>query len=256
MKKLVVVLLFTSFFSNGFTQELRKVTVTAFKRGEVLKYRVHYGFIDAGTASIEVKDENTLIGGRNTFHIVGIGITKSSFDWFFKVRDRYESYIDEQAMTPWLFIRRVNEGGYIINQNMVFDQIKHTVNSNGKIVKTPPNIQDMVSSFYYARCLDFSNAKKGDLFTIPSFVDNKLFNLQIKFMGTETIKTDFGKIKCMKFVPVIQTGRIFKNENDLKIWITDDANHIPIRAEADILVGSIKMDLLSYSGLANPITFK
>ncbi|HVA97528.1 MAG TPA: DUF3108 domain-containing protein [Bacteroidia bacterium] len=256
MRKLFFVILSTILFLNTSAQELRKLNETAFKRGEVLNYRIHYGFIDAATASIEVKDENTLIGGRSTFHIVGIGVTKSNFDWFFKVRDRYETYIDEQALVPWLFIRRVNEGGYIINRNMIFDQIKHTVNSNGKIFKTIPNIQDMLSSFYYARSLDFSNAKKGDLFDVPSFVDNKLFNLQIKFIKRETIKTDFGKIKCLVFVPVLQTGRIFKNEDDMKVWITDDANHIPIRAEADILIGSLKMDLQSYSGLANPITFK
>ena len=256
MKKLFFLFLSTVILTHSNAQELRTLKETAFKRGEVLNYRIHYGFIDAATASIEVKNENTLIGGRSTFHIVGIGVTKSSFDWFFKVRDRYETYLDEQALVPWLFIRRVNEGGYIINQNMVFNQIKHTVNSNGKIFNVIPNIQDMLSSFYYARCFDFSNAKKGDLFDVPSFVDNKLFNLQIKFIKRETIKTDFGKIKCLVFVPVLQTGRIFKNEEDMKVWITDDDNHIPIRAEAQILVGSIKMDLQSYSGLANPILFK
>ncbi|MEO6884339.1 MAG: DUF3108 domain-containing protein [Bacteroidia bacterium] len=255
MKKIIFALLFTGMLPTVKAQELRNENVSAFKRGEILNYRIHYGFIDAATASIEVKNENTLIGGRNTFHIVGIGVSNTNFDWFFKVRDRYETYIDEKALVPWLFIRRVNEGGYIINQNMVFNQLKHTVNSNGKTLNVPPNIQDMISSFYYARCFDFSKAKKGDLFDVPSFVDDKLFNLQIKFLKRETITTTFGKIKCLVFVPVLQTGRIFKHEEDMKVWITDDANHIPIRAEADILFGSLKMDLQSYSGLANPITF-
>lgn len=233
--------------------ELRKITNEAFKRGEILSYRIHYGFMDAATATLQVTDENKSLGGRSTYHIIGIGLSKGSFDWFFKVRDRYETYIDEEAMVPWMFIRRVNEGGYIINQNYVFNHYKKKVDCDGKVYDAPEFAQDMISSFYYARCLDFSNAKEGQIFSIPSFVDAEPFSLQIKFVGKETIKTEFGKIKCLKFRPVLQKGRIFKNEDDLKVWITDDKNHIPIRAQCDILFGSLKMDLQSYANLATPL---
>ena len=126
--------------------------------------------------------------------------------------------------------------------------------ADGKSFETPENVQDMLSSFYYSRCIDYSKAKEGDIFTIPSFVDNEIFEMKIKFIGREIIETNLGKFKCIKFRPVVQKGRVFKKEEDLNVWITDDANHIPIRAQAEILVGSIKMDLESYSGLANPIS--
>lgn len=233
--------------------DLRKIDNTAFKRGEVLKYRVHYGAIDAGEAVISVEQENKQIAGRNTYHVVGKGSSKGAFDWFFKVRDTYESYIDESAIVPWMFVRRVDEGGFKITQNMVFDHYHGRVNSNGSTMDVPINIQDMISAFYYARTIDMSNIKAGDILEVPCFVDDKQWTLKIKYVGRETIKSDVGKVKCMKFRPVVQTGRIFKKEEDLNVWISDDKNRIPVRAQANILVGSIKMDLQSYSGLASTL---
>lgn len=233
-------------------QGLRSVNNAAFKRGEKLTYRVHYGFIDAVTATLEITDENKKFADRNTLHVVGVGKSKGSFDMFFKVRDRYESYMDETALVPWYFGRRVDEGGYSMSQDYAFNHFKKTVNTGKKIVTIIENTQDMISGFYYARTLDLSSAKKDQLFTVPSIVDGEMFNLQIKFKGRETIKTKFGKIKCLKFVPVLQKGRIFKHEEDLQVWITDDKNHIPIYAKAEILFGSIKLDLIKYEGLVTP----
>jgi hypothetical protein len=235
--------------------ELRVANNEAFKKGEMLKFRLHYGFIDAGEAVLQVMNEDREIGGRKVYHMVGVGYSKGSFDWFYKVRDRYETYVDEKALVPWIFIRRVDEGGYIINQDYIFNQFKHKVDiGGGKVFDTPEHVQDMLSAFYYARSLDFSNAKAGDIYTIPAFVDKEVYPMKIKYVGKETIKTDLGKFRCLKFRPVVQKGRIFKKEEDLNVWITDDKNHIPIRAQANILVGSIKMDLIQYSGLANPIS--
>lgn len=236
--------------------QFRKMEVDAFKKGEFLKFKVRYGFMDAGEATLEVKEETKSFGSRKTLHVVGEGKSKGTFDWFFKVRDRYESYIDEEALIPWLFVRRIKEGSYSLNQDYFFNHYKNKVDvGNGKVFEVPDNTQDMLSAFYDARCLDFSKAKEGDIFTASNcFVDNEVYPLQMKFVGRETIKTDLGKFKCLKFRPVIQKGRVFKHEEDLNVWITDDKNHIPIRAEAEILVGSIKMDLVSYTGLANPIS--
>lgn len=233
---------------------LRSLKNTAFKRGEKLRYRFHYGIINAGEAFLQVLDEDKKIGPRNTLHVLGVGYSNSSFDLFFKVRDRYESYIDEKSLAPWLFIRRVNEGGYKLSQNLIFNQYKSTVDSDGKMFDTPEYAQDMISAFYYARTIDFSKAKEGDIFEIPSFVDNEYWPLRIKYVGKEVIKSDVGRIRCLKFRPVVQKGRIFKKEEDMNAWISDDQNKVPIRAEAKILVGSIRMDLTEYSGLMGPLS--
>ena len=224
----------------------------AFKVGEVLSYRLHYGFIDAGVAIIEVLPEVKDFGGHKVYHIVGNGYSKGTFNWFFKVKDRYETYIDKDALVPWYFMRRCDEGGYIIIQDYLFNHYTKKVDiGKGETFDVPEGIQDMLSSFYYARNIDFTDAKEGNIYEIPSFVDKKVWTLKIKYVGKETIDTDVGKFKCIKFRPIIQTGRIFKKEEDLNVWITDDKNHIPIRAQAKILVGSIKMDLTSYKNLAN-----
>ncbi|MBP6624112.1 MAG: DUF3108 domain-containing protein [Chitinophagaceae bacterium] len=233
----------------------RKINNEAFKRGEKLSYRIHYGFIDAVTATIEVTQENKKFGNRNTLHVVGIGKSKGSFDFFFKVRDRYESYIDEEALIPWYFGRRIDEGGYKMGQDYAFNHIQKKVTNRDKTYSITENAQDMISGFFLARTFDLGNAKEGQIFTVPTIVDGDMYNLQIKFKGREIIKTEFGKIKCLKFVPVLQKGRIFKKEEDMIVWLSDDKNHIPIRAKADILFGSLKVDLTSYQGLSNPIVF-
>ena len=264
MKKGIIYLVLFSSIIYGFAPEpgganpaLYTATNEAYKRGEVLKYRLHYGWMDAGEAVMQVKEEIKKIGSRSVFHVVGTGISKGTFDWFFKVRDRYETYIDEESLVPWLFIRRVEEGSYTLSQDYFFNHYKNKVDvGGGTLYDIPSNTQDMISSFYAARCIDFSNAKEGDIFTINSFVDKEIFELKIKYVGKETIKSDVGKIRCLKFSPVLQKGRIFKREEDLKVWISDDKNHIPIRAQADILFGSLKIDLSDYKELTNKMALE
>jgi hypothetical protein len=236
--------------------QFRKVENVAFKRGEKLTYRIHYGFIDAAIATIEITDENKQFANRNTLHVVGIGKSKGSFDFFFKIRDRYETYIDEEALIPWFFGRRIDEGGYKTSQDYIFYHGQKKVSANGKMIDIWQNTQDMLSGFYLARTMDLGNAKEGQLFSVPTIVDGEMYNLQIKFKGRETIKSEWGRIKCLKFVPVLQKGRVFKHEEDMVVWLTDDKNHIPIRAKADILFGSLKMDLIGYKGISAPFVFQ
>lgn len=269
MKKLfVITLLGVLVTGTGFTPDVRdnkslpdlenhkfrRIDNKAFKPGEKLTYRLHYGIIDAGEAVLEVQESKQTISGRKLLHMVGTGRSKGTFDFFFKVRDKYETYMDAEGVFPWMFIRRVNEGGYKINQNYKFYQHKNKVdNGQGKEFDTPANIQDMLSAFYFARTIDFSKAKKGDIFTVTTFVDNEIFPLKIKYAGIDKLKLGKKTYSCLKFHPVVQKGRIFKAEEDLSVWISNDRNKVPMMAKAKILVGSIKMELTEYQGLAGPI---
>lgn len=227
----------------------------AFKAGEILTYRMHYGLLNAGAAVLEVKPDILEVNGRKVFHIVGTGYTTGTTDVFFKVRDRYETYMDKDALLPWLFVRRVEEGGCKFSQDYVFNHYTKKVDI-GKDQKydVPVGVQDMVSAFYSARSLDLSNAKEGDVFSLTCFLDKEVWPLKIRFIGREVITTDIGKFKCLKFRPIVQKGRVFKKEEDLNVWISDDKNHIPMRVKADVLVGSIKMDITSVRNLANPMS--
>jgi hypothetical protein len=226
----------------------------AFAKGEKLNYEISYGWLDAGEASIEIKRENHTIADREVYHIVGLGNSTGTFNWFFKVRDRYETYLDKNGVFPWIFVRDIHEGGFNLQQYYTFNPYEQkVVTEKKKEYKVPLGIQDMISSFYRARANDYSKAKPEDIFEFQAFVDNEIWPLKIKYLGVEQKEVNDKVFDCMVFSPVVQTGRIFKKEEDLKVWITRDKNKIPVMAEAQILVGSIKMQLTDYSGLANPI---
>lgn len=240
--------------SNISNPKIPEIKHQAFRKGEKLNYKISYGWFDAGIATIEIKQEYHQINNRDALHIVGIGKSIGAFDWFFKVDDRYETYIDSEGVFPWLFVRDIHEGDFSMKQQYRFDQFKQTVTTQKKEVHDVPlGIQDMISSFYRARILDYAKAKPGDIFEFEAFVDDKIWPLKIKYLKNEHKVVGDKKFDCMVFVPVVQTGRIFKNEEDMKVWITRDANKIPVMAEAKILVGSITMQLTNYSGLANNI---
>jgi hypothetical protein len=227
----------------------------AFKPGEQLTYRLHYGVLNAGVAVLEVKPDVIKIKDREVLHVVGTASTTGGTDFVFKVRDRYESYMDKDALLPWHFVRRVEEGGYKFSQDYSFNHY------TGKVVDVthdqkydvPSGVQDMVSAFYTARNLNLSAAKPGDVFSMMCFMDRELWPMKIKLIGREVVDSDIGKIRCLKFRPIVQKGRVFKQEEDLTVWISDDANHVPVRAQADILIGSVRMDLTGVKNLASPL---
>ncbi|MEZ4807370.1 MAG: DUF3108 domain-containing protein [Flavobacteriales bacterium] len=245
--------------SSGTTENrevfpLRSMEQNAFRPGEKLLYVVHYGWVDAGEAVLELKESDRMIQGRNVWHAVGVGRSLGAFNAFYKVDDRYETFFDAEGIFPWVFLRNVSEGGYEFSQNYLYNQHRREVRTQeDKVHKVPSSVQDMISAFYYARTIDFSTAEKGDVYTIETFMDNELWPLRMKYLGKETIKLRNGKYRCLKFQPVVQEGRIFKGNDDLNVWITDDGNRIPVLAQAKVLVGSIKMELSGYEGLVHPI---
>lgn len=265
MKKFIVfVVVFCTAGAATFAQ-LRSVRNDAFQRGEKLTYSVYYqaaltGKVKAGTATLEVKNENKIINNRNTYHVVAYGKTRGAFNWFFKVIDRYETYIDEEAIAPWLFIRRVDEGGYIINQDITFNQSKKTAyfkdnkHSRTSTVVTPAYVQDIISAFYYARTYEFSGASSSTEFPVKFMLDDTVYSTKFIYMGKETVSTSLGDIRCLKFKPQVLTGSTFKDPYPMIIYVSDDKNRVPVLAESEVIVGTVKLELISYTGLKNDFT--
>ena len=233
-----------------------KIFNNAFKEGEKLRYFVSYGFLDAGEVTIEVKSTSKKGNKRSLYHCIGKGRTTGIFSAFYKVKDVYQSYIDKESIMPWFFIRDVNEGGYKIKQNYVFKQNLKKVNNGIKEFKVPMGIQDMVSSFYKSRTLNFDKMKPGKIFSFKCFMDDEIYDLKIKYLCDEKVKVRLGSFKCHKFVPVVQEGRYFKSEDDVKFWISADKNKIPILIKAKIPVGSLKLHLVDFQGLKNKMKSK
>jgi hypothetical protein len=234
---------------------LRTVQHDAFRPGEKLTYVLHYGWLNAGEATLELKEADRDVQGRTVWHAVGKGESSGAFKSIYKVNDRYETWFDRDGVFPWVFTRRVDEGGYTINQDYLYLQHRRKVTTQDeRTFDVPASAQDMLSAFYYARTLDFAQATPGQEYVIPCFMDNEVWNLRMRYIGKETIKLRNGKYRCLKFQPVVQEGRIFKANDDLNVWITDDGNHVPVLAQAKVLVGSIKMELTAYEGLAHPVS--
>jgi hypothetical protein len=228
----------------------------SFKVDEEVSFTVYYAvagiYVNAGNATFTSKLET--VNNRPVYHITGDGKTNSSYDWIYKVRDRYESYIDTATMQPLRFVRNVNEGGYKKYQNVTFNKSANTAVTTDGVFKVPACVQDVVSAMYYARNIDFSRLRPEDKIPFSMFLDNEVFNLYIRYLGKEEISTRYGKFRAIKIKPLLIKGTIFEGGEDMTVWVSDDLNHIPVRVESPIVVGKVKIDMMSYNNLRHPLS--
>jgi len=228
-----------------------------FKNGEWLKFRMSYSnFINAGYATLEVK--GILHNDREAFHILGEGKSTGIVSWFFKVKDYYQSYIYKETLEPYRFIRKINEGGYKKDKEILFDREtniateKDFKNKSEKTFPVTEDIQDMISALYYLRNQDIGNLTIKDEIELKLFFDQEIYTFKLMYLGTEILNTKFGKVNSLKFRPMVQAGRVFKEQESVTIWVSNDDNKIPLRVKASLAVGSLRADLDAYKGLAHP----
>ncbi|MEO9147651.1 MAG: DUF3108 domain-containing protein [Ginsengibacter sp.] len=229
---------------------------TAFREGEVVTMKVYYTTLGMYVGAGEARFTTTLerYNGVPVYHCVGTGDSYSFFDNFYKVRDRYETYIDTASMLPVKFIRNVNEGGYKIYNNVTFNHKAGTAVSTHGVFKVTPCIQDVISAVYYARNINFNKYKPGDKIPFDMFLDDEIYHLYLRYEGKENVKTKYGKFRAIKFKPLLIKGTIFEGGEKMNVWISDDANRLLLRAESPISVGSIKVDMMGYRNLRHPLT--
>ncbi|HMB65111.1 MAG TPA: DUF3108 domain-containing protein [Eudoraea sp.] len=230
---------------------------SAFKPGEWLRFRLHYGFLNASYATLRVKSAK--VKGVPVYHVIGEGKTTGFASLFFKVDDRYESYFDKEDGRPYKFVRKIEEGGYTKDIEIEFDHDNDVAVLNDKKNKKKFNftlqdsIQDLISAFYFLRnnyeAEDLVEGKDIELKLL--YDDDGIFKFRLKYLGMEILKTKYGKVECLKFRPYVQSGRVFKEQESLSLWVSNDLNKIPVRIKADLAVGSIKADLDGYNGLKN-----
>ena len=236
--------------------EFCSIRNTTFQAGEQVTYTVYYNvaglYIDAGTAVFT----NTLekMNNRVVYHITGDGKTNPNYDWIYKVRDKYETFIDTATLKPLKFLRNVNEGGYKKYENITFDHDAGTAVTTKGVFKVPNCVQDVLSSVYYARNIDFSKYKVNDRIPFNMFLDNEVFSMYIRYLGKETVKTKYGKFKAIKFKPLLLKGTIFEGGEKMTVWVTDDNNRVPVRIESPIVVGKVKIDMMSNKNLRYPLS--
>jgi hypothetical protein len=228
-----------------------------FRRGEKLLYRVYFksfitGKVTAGDLTLEVTHNNKKFNGRGTYHLQCVGKSRGTFNWFMKIEDKFESYIDEKSLVPWYFSRKIREGHYKKDEEVEFFPDQNLAISPKAVKKIPSMIQDILSAYYYTRTTDFTKMNPGEEFTLPIFFDDSIFVSRIICHNRETIQTQLGSFSCVSFRPMVMVGNVFNDRYPLTVWITDDENKIPVLIRSSLVLGRIEVELVGSSGLAKP----
>ncbi len=236
-----------------------------FQAGEQITYKLYYNWnfvwLAAGEVVFNVSEKN------GKYHISAVGRTYKTYEWFFKVRDNYETYIDKETLLPHTSIRDVHEGGYRLYDKVDFDHEKNKATSERGKTKYETTTQeynldgcmhDVLSVVYYTRNLDFDRYNEGQEFPVKVFMDKEVWPLNVKYKGKEEAKKikGMGKFKTIKFSPEVIEGEVFKADAEMNIWVSDDGNRIPLLIESPVSVGSVKAVLKDYKGLKYEMTSK
>ena len=220
----------------------RFVENVAFGTREKLTFDINYGFINAGSATMEVarliEYEN-----RPCYQVVTTARSNSFFSTFFKVEDRVESIIDAIGLYSWRFEKNLREGGYKADRMYSFDQRNGVVHYQNDTIPVPPFAQDALSVLYYTRTQDL---EVGESLQMDNFTDGKHFSLEVKVVKKEVITVEAGTFSCIVVEPLLQSVGVFKHQGNLKVWLTDDRLKMPVLMKSKVLVGSISAELTDY----------
>ncbi|MGA1543632.1 MAG: DUF3108 domain-containing protein [Saprospiraceae bacterium] len=227
------------------------VTNTAVENGETLVYKIYYNWnfiwIGAGEVVFRVTEEET------TYKISAIGTTYPSYDWFFKVRDRYETVVNKADFLPISSVRDIQEGKFTLYDSLLFNRDESTITSyRGKnkdnlqdsLFEADQCIQDILSIIYYARNLNYEERIPAKI-AASIFIDRSIWPLEISvgsYKERHKIK-GLGVFSTLELNPNVKEGFYFKKNTDMKIWVTQDEQKIPLLIETPISVGSLKVIL-------------
>lgn len=262
MKKLLIGISILTCISVGFISlnSYRRVVNNSFGPGEHIEFRVHYGFINAAEAIVDVSPALYKVNDRPCYRVNVDARTTGAFDLVNRIRDTWRSYIDTSAILPQKFYTSLQENKYRKEENITFNHATNTVKAEertGKdLYKVPDNVHDLISGYYFLRTVDFSRVSNGQVIEVPAFYDDTVYNMKVRYRGKDVVKTKFGKLNVIKLNPVLPPGNaLFKEEESIRIFVSDDVNKIPVKVEVDFWVGAMVMDLRKQSGLKQPLTF-
>lgn len=250
-----ILFLMTVISINGQTNQLRSLENNAFDVGEKLIFDVNYGFVTAGIAEMSIPKIKRM-SGREVYQINFTVNSVPAFDPFYKVRDRYVTYMDVEGLFPWRFEQHLREGNYKKDFSAFFDQRRGIAKTSEGSYEIPQFVHDIVSAFYFARTYDFTGLEPGDLFRLENFYKDKVHPLDVVYHGKETISVEAGKFDCIIIEPLVKEGGLFKHDGDIIIWLSDDQLKVPVKVKTKIFIGSVDAELASYEGLKGELLSK
>lgn len=216
--------------------------------GEIMHYNVRYGLLNIGKATISFTDDSLGRGHHIKAEAKSVGIVRlfKSIDYCF------ECCMDTITGLPINARLSLADRRYTVYNETIFD---HHTREDSSIVLSqmsgmhvvPKNIHDLLTAYFCFRQNYIPiTVKTGQDAVIKIYIADILWDLRLRYVGRETIKTKYGKIECLKYIPSTVAGNFFKNEDDMTVWFTDDAHHIPIRLRLNLIVGCVNGDLVEY----------
>jgi len=236
-----------------------------FTDGEDISYVISYNWgpiwVNAGIVTFKTRLDRKQ--NKPVWYLTSTGRTYRSYDFLFKVRDTYETWIDTATFQTVEFHRYIYEGDYQLQNRSWFDYSREVVFSNTKINDDPLVVDtirmvdctfDMLSAVYYVRSLDLSSITEKDTIPVYVAIDDSVYRIDVRFQGKEIVEHPDGTYyKCHKFSATMVEGTIFTKDQETFLWITDDPNKVPVYIEAKILVGSVKAYIKEVTGLKYPL---
>lgn len=239
--------------------------VTSFSPGERITYQAYYnwGFIWIHAGDLLFSVDQIKYDNKDVYDFEAVGNSLTSYDWAYKVRDKYQSLVDKETYSPLYFEQNTSEGGYKVHQTYQFSDKAQKIYRSFESSKKPNtkdsvNLSsctlDVLSAIYYCRNIDYSKCRINDKIPFNLAIDNKIYPLYLRYLGKENLHIHDGKqeFQCVKFSVLLVEGTAFKGGEDMVIHVTDDDNRIPVLVEARILIGSVKAYLNTAKGLRNP----
>lgn len=259
-----VMLLCTAWVMNRASGNYEAIHHNSFTKGEVLEYKVKYSFITVGKAQIKVHDNYYKINGRGCYRIDVFGATSGAIDWVAKVDDNWGAYVDTAALVPHISYRKIKEGSYRKNELVKFDHVTNMIAvkvvdketglfKEPEFIQAPNNIRDIVGGLMYLRALDFNQLDKGEIISVDAFFEDTVYDFKIIYAGKELLKTKVGEVNAIKLVPIMPDNDLFRGENPIAVWLSDDENKIPLKVEAEMVIGKAGCEIIGYSGLKNEL---
>ncbi len=242
-------------FSQKFDENYCNLKNTSFKEGEKITYKIYYTlagvYVEAGEVIFSCNLEQ--LNNQPVYHLFASGITLPFYDHFYKVRDRYDSYTDTETLKPLQFIRNVKEASTKKYENIRFNPAANTAITDSGVLKVGPCIQDVLSAIYYLRNVKFVHINPGDKIPFTIVLDSRVYSVYIRYLGKEIVKTKYGRFHTIKFKAMLIKGTLFAEGEKMTVWVSDDSNHLPLRVESAIIVGSVKADMMEFQNLRTPL---
>lgn len=259
MKRILfyIAIVFAFSFVGKDASTYRSLKQNSLHAGEKMEYRVHYGMVNAADAVMEIDNKIHWMNKRPCFKVNIHGKTTGFFDMLMNVDDTWGSYIDTSAIVPQRFYRYIEEGRYKKKEIIDFHHrrdfaVVHRLDKHSGKLKgkerfpVPNNVQDLVSGYYYLRTFNFDTIDEGEVFNIVGFFDDTTYHMDVRYLGMEKIKTKIGEFDAYVISPIMPENKLFSGKNPVRAWLSADKKKIPLRITAELLIGSLDIDIKSY----------